>query len=102
MKAISHPDPRFMGKTLPNWVDPKGNKVIQNIRETALQQGSGFTRYWWVRLTGEKPLEKLAYVRLFPQWHWIVGTGVYIDDIAAAMQDKLKEVISDPRNGRRS
>jgi sigma-B regulation protein RsbU (phosphoserine phosphatase) len=95
MVAISHPDPKFMGKSLKNWRDIKGNYVIRTLNEIALSQGSGFYRYWWKRLEGEVPVEKLAYVRYFPQWQWIIGTGVYIDDIEVQVQKKLKGILAD-------
>jgi sigma-B regulation protein RsbU (phosphoserine phosphatase) len=94
MVAISHPDPQFLGKNLREWRDPKGNYIGHNMLDIALKRGSGFTRYWWKRLATEEPVEKLAYVVFFPQWRWIVGTGVYIDDINAAVQAKLKAIIA--------
>jgi sigma-B regulation protein RsbU (phosphoserine phosphatase) len=94
MVAISHPDPKFMGKLLIDWRDIKGNYVIRTIKKIALSQGSGFYRYWWKRLQGEVPVEKLAYVRYFSEWRWIIGTGVYIDDIEAQVQRKLKEILA--------
>jgi len=57
--------------------------------------GDGFVDYEWPKptasgVTQEKP--KLSYVRLFEPWQWIVGTGIYIDDIDIAVIAKGMEV----------
>ncbi|MCF8028284.1 MAG: PAS domain S-box protein [Desulfobacteraceae bacterium] len=58
--------------------------------------GSGFVEYFWYRPTPEGLTETLhpkkSYVRLFEPWDWIVGTGVYIDDVYARM-NRLKWTI---------
>jgi methyl-accepting chemotaxis protein len=47
--------------------------------------------YWFPRAGGKEPLPKLAYLAGFPEWQWIVGTGVYIDDVAAMFKRKIAE-----------
>ena len=65
------------------------------------QNGEGFVDYLWPKptkqgLTKEQP--KISYVRLFEQWSWILGTGVYIDDIEAETQRRLNAVIDELNN----
>ncbi len=48
------------------------------------QDGKGFVRYLWPKVsvnetTSEQP--KLSYVEKYEPWGWIVGTGVYVDDL---------------------
>jgi len=64
--------------------------------KVAEENGSGFVEYFWHRPTPggltETVHPKKSYVRLFEPWDWIVGTGVYIDDVYAQM-NRLKWTI---------
>ncbi|MBF0459083.1 MAG: cache domain-containing protein [Nitrospirae bacterium] len=82
MVAISHPDPAFMGKDLSNFQDIKGNYVIRGLMAVATSKDSGgFYDYWWKRLDDPRPVQKLGYSVYYPKWDWMIGTGVYVDDI---------------------
>jgi signal transduction histidine kinase len=66
--------------------------------DLCLKNGEGFVDYLWPKptkqgLTKEQP--KISYVRLFDQWSWILGTGVYIDDIEAEAQRRLDAIIDE-------
>ena len=51
------------------------------MTDIAANEGAGFINYMWQQqLTPENSTPKLSYVKLFPQWQWIVGTGLYLDD----------------------
>src|SRR5574340_1181400 len=51
----------------------------------AMRFGSeGYLPYWWPKPGGDKPLEKLTYVKGFADWGWLVGAGIYVDDIESA------------------
>lgn len=62
-------------------VDKKGNKFVREIISTGKDQKEGFVTYYYPKLGEEIPLPKLAYVKLFEPWGWILGTGLYTDDI---------------------
>ena len=64
--------------------------------EVCEEGGSGYVDYQWPKpipggLTEERP--KISYVRLFEPWGWIVGTGVYVDDIEAETQRRFEAVL---------
>ena len=86
MTAIAHPDRSFEGRNLIDFQDPSGKYVLREIRDIALEQGEGFIDYLWVRLDQDEPAKKLGYVFHHPHWDWIIGSGVYIDDIEAEAQ----------------
>lgn len=92
MTAIAHPDPKFQGKYLGDMQDPDGKYVIREIRDIALGEGSGFLDYKWVRLGEDQPSDKLGYVFHYAPWDWIIGTGVYIDDIEGEAQERLNRM----------
>ena len=53
---------------------------------------SGFVNYYWIRPNTTNPIAKLSHVRQFSEWGWIVGTGIYIDDIDALFSEMLAQL----------
>lgn len=94
INAISHPDPAFRGKNLADFTDAHGNCPARDLMQQA-RQGGGFSPFWWKRLDTTTPAPKLGYARLFEPWGWMVGTGVYIDDIETEYRKRLEGVIAD-------
>jgi len=82
--CLVHPrQPELVGKNLYQLVDGRGRRVIPSLVETA-EAGSGFQEYEWVKPSTGRPTAKLAYVALLPRFDWVLGTGVYLDDVATA------------------
>ena len=92
MVAIGHPDAKFQGKYLGDMQDSNGQYVIRDLNDIAYKQGSGFYEYQWVRLNETTPVPKVAYVFRYAPWDWMIGTGVYVDDIDQAAQARLEIV----------
>ncbi len=64
-------------------VDKKGNYFIKEITDKARTPEGGFVRYEWAK-PGEaanKLYPKLATARALDGWNWVIGTGIYIDEI---------------------
>ena len=81
-KMIMHPTkPELDGKDLSNIADPNGIKLFVEFADIVKQQGSGYVTYMWPKPDSDDPVEKLSYVKGFEKWQWIVGTGIYIDDM---------------------
>lgn len=98
---ISHPDPKLFNADFSHVRDVEGNLIVPPMVTVAREQGQGFTSYWWNRLGRTKPSEKLTFSKLFKPWHWVYGTGVYIDDITdevnlrrQALIDRLRTLMS--------
>jgi methyl-accepting chemotaxis protein len=70
----------MLGKT-----DAAGFKLWDAMVTTAKSSGSGYIRYVFPREGQTEALPKLAYVMAVPAWKWILGTGVYIDDVNAVL-----------------
>jgi diguanylate cyclase (GGDEF)-like protein len=94
---ISHPDPKLHGADFSGVRDVKGNLIVPPMVEGARRDQEGFYSYWWRRLGEEKPVEKLTYYRNVPAWKWVVGTGVYVDDIEEQVAVRRRELIEDLR-----
>ncbi len=79
---IMHPmSPALDGKDLSGYKDPDGIEIFNEFVRTAKQQGSGFVSYRWPMPGASAPVDKISYVQLFKPWNWVVGSGVYLDDI---------------------
>ena len=79
---IMHPfKPQLDGKDLSAIKDPNGKKLFVEFVKVCDEKGEGFVDYYWPKPGADKPQPKLSFVKLFKKWGWIIGTGIYIDDI---------------------
>ena len=93
---IMHPTvPTLDGQVLdnPNYntVGVGKKNLFVAFNEVCQADGEGFVRYMWPKptadgLTEDQPKE--SFVRLFEPWQWIVGTGIYVDDINAEAAER--------------
>ena len=72
--------PEFEGQNKADLKDARGTPMIQEMVKVALA-GGGYVEYWFPRVGSKEPLPKISYTALFTPWNWILGTGIYIDDI---------------------
>jgi len=83
-KMVMHPiKPEMNGNDLSSYKDPNGKLLFVDFVDTVKKSGSGFVPYEWPKPGFDKPQPKLSYVVGFAPWNWLVGTGVYIDDLKA-------------------
>ncbi|WP_213290328.1 methyl-accepting chemotaxis protein [Bradyrhizobium sp. sGM-13] len=83
-KMVMHPiRPEMNGNDLSAYKDPNGKLLFVDFVNTVRKDGSGFVPYEWPKPGFDKPQPKLSYVVGFAPWNWVVGTGVYIDDLTA-------------------
>ena len=75
-------NPKIEGQVLLGQTDKKGFKMWDAI-VAAGKAGSGYIDYWFPRANATEPSPKRGYVIGIPEWQWIVGTGVYVDDVDA-------------------
>jgi len=101
-KMVMHPIvPKLEGKVLDSAEYDCAGDSNRNLFQVAVEltaaRGDGFIRYSWPEPDGKVLLPRMAkfsYVRLFREWGWVVGTGIYIDE---ALQEKLADLTSDIR-----
>ncbi len=96
-QLISHPDSDYFGRSTERFTDEQGNPIIPPVVEMAMRDGEGFYRYRWHRLNETQRIEKFSYVKYFPQWHFVIGSGVYIDDIDAEVEARRKQALAELR-----
>lgn len=82
--VLMHPRQRdLVGQDLSALRDDQGHATIQDLLAQA-RAGGGFVEYMWRRPSTGKVAPKLGYVTEIPQWGWMIGTGLYRDDIDVA------------------
>jgi len=87
---LMHPiSDKLDGSNVTNLVDAKGKLLMQELVSTAQAAGEGFVDYYWNRPGGSEPVPKLSYTRYYPEWGWVVATGVYTDDIVDSFWDSF-------------
>jgi len=91
-KNLVHPiTPALVGQDLYDLQDPSGNYVIRSLLEVA-QAGGGYYRYFWNKPSEDKVQEKMSYAVMIDRWQWMVGTGLYLDDIESEVT-KIREQV---------
>jgi len=72
--------PELEGQNKKDMKDANGKFLVQELVRVA-QQGGGFVDYWFPRAGQQAAEPKLSYAALFAPWGWVLGTGIYIDDV---------------------
>jgi len=79
---VMHPiKPALNGKDLSGFKDPNGKHLFNEMVAVCKKDGAGFVDYMWPKPGKPDPVAKISYVKLFPQWQWVIGSGIYIDDV---------------------
>jgi methyl-accepting chemotaxis protein len=79
---ILHPTfPQLEGNDASSIRDPTGKAVFVEFAKTAQAPGGGYVNYLWPRPGSKDPVAKLSFVKRFAPWGWVIGTGIYIDDL---------------------
>ncbi len=79
---IMHPaNPKLDGQNLSAIRDPDGFAVFNEFVILAKAKGAGIVNYRWPKPGADAPVAKTSYIQLFEPWGWIIGSGVYVDDV---------------------
>jgi len=80
--VIMHPiKPALDGKDVSQVKDPLGKRLFVAFVDICKKEGQGFVDYYWPKPGENAPVPKISFVKLFKPWGWIVGSGIYIDDV---------------------
>ena len=92
-KMIMHPiNSELEGKDLSNYVEVESHKkLFVEFVNLVEKDGEGYLKYNWQRDAKHlKHIPKLSFVKAIPEWNWIIGTGIYLDDVESEIE-KLTE-----------
>ncbi len=87
---LMHPiRPDLEGKNLSENKDPTGKHLFVAFADMARQHGAGFVPYLWPKPGSTEPVQKVSYVKGFMPWGWVIGSGVYVDTVAATIDARI-------------
>ncbi len=75
------------GKNLSDYTDNHNNKIFVDAAELVKQKGNGIIQYYWQGKESMLEVPKLSYVKGFEEWNWIIGTGIYLNDVNAEIKE---------------
>ncbi|MFM4995535.1 methyl-accepting chemotaxis protein [Aeromonas sanarellii] len=91
---VMHPmKPELDGKDLSGVEDKQGLRLFVAFADLARAQGAGEVAYYWPKPGVDEPVRKISYIKRFAPWDWIIGTGVYVDDVEAQYQEVLRTLL---------
>lgn len=91
-RMVMHPiKPELDGRDMSDFEDSQGKRLFFDIAKAAQSAQQGYQNYFWPKPGQNTPSEKLSYFKLFEPWGWVIGTGVYIDDIDTLFYQRITE-----------
>lgn len=94
-RMIMHPYRKDLeGEDLNDFTDPEGIKPFIEFVKQVEDHSSGYVRYIWQWQDDPDRMEaKESYVKGFEEWGWIIGTGLYIDDVKEQIDELTRNMI---------
>ena len=87
---VMHPfRPELEGQDVSGITDPNGKKLFSEFVRVARQNGGGFVEYQWPHPGNAVPSNKISYVKSFEPWGWVIGSGIYLDEIEAEYRQEF-------------
>ncbi len=82
-RIIMHPYKlQLEGRDMSDYMDSAGNRMLVDMAKIVKEQGAGYVEYIWQwKDNPERAGRKLSYVKGYEPWQWVVGTGIYLDDV---------------------
>ncbi|MCK4663612.1 MAG: cache domain-containing protein [Bacteroidales bacterium] len=80
---IMHPYRKELnGTDLSNYQDPEGKKLFVEAVNIVNEKGEGYIHYLWQwKDDSTRIVPKLSFVKAYHEWKWVVGTGIYLEDV---------------------
>jgi signal transduction histidine kinase len=83
---------RNIGKNLYDFKDSNGVYVIKDLINISQKPEGGFVEYMWIKPVTGIETSKISYAKAFKPWGWMVGTGVYLDEVEKLISAKKLEL----------
>lgn len=93
-RMVMHPMmPELDGKDLSDFTDPNGKRLFVEFVDTVRKDGAGFVDYLWPKPDFTQPVPKISYVKGFSPWGWVIGSGIYIDDVNRIFWEAMRRQV---------
>jgi methyl-accepting chemotaxis protein len=73
--------PELNGKNVSDIKDPNGKQIFIEMVKVVKEKEAGLVEYQWAKPGASQPVDKISYVKLIKGWDWIVGSGIYVDEV---------------------
>jgi len=81
-KMVMHPiKPEMDGTNVSEKKDANGMYYMREFVNVAKTKGGGFVDYMFDKPGHTEPKPKISYVKLIKEWGWVIGSGIYVDDV---------------------
>ncbi len=87
ISLVMGPRPELEGTEMADQKDPTGKMIMRELLGAA-RAGGGHVDYLWPKPGSTEPVGKISYAVMFEPWDWMIGTGLYVDDLDAAFMSK--------------
>ncbi len=92
---VMHPiKPELDGKKLDQLKDKNGKYLFVEFNRVVKAQGAGFVDYLWPKPGSDVGVPKISYVKGFQPWGWVVGSGIYVDDVDATFRSNAFKLLA--------
>jgi methyl-accepting chemotaxis protein len=86
---VMHPiKPELDGQDLSKFKDKNGKQIFVEFSKLVKAQGAGFVEYVWPKPGSTAEVPKISYVKGTETWDWLIGSGLYLDDLDAQFRNK--------------
>ncbi len=89
---LAHPNPKLINKNILGLKDKRGKLLVQEMINICKRKGAGFVDYYWSKKGEPGDVLKTSYVKLFKPWGWIIGMGIYMDDVQKLTKAQIQEI----------
>jgi len=90
---LSHPNNSLVGTNVRHINDPNGVPIFVEMVRLVNAKGEGFVEYQWSKPGQGQAIDKVSYVKEFQPWGWVIGTGIYLDDVDAIFWESAQNLI---------
>ncbi|GAB2739829.1 methyl-accepting chemotaxis protein [Nocardioides pakistanensis] len=91
---VMHPmKPELDGTDLTENADPDGKHLFVEFVKVVQAEGAGFVDYQWPKPGAEEPQPKVSYVAGYEPWGWVIGSGVYVDDVRSVVLGETMKLL---------
>ncbi|MBU2892971.1 methyl-accepting chemotaxis protein [Colwellia sp. D2M02] len=90
---LAHPSEKLLNTNIKYISDANGVYLFTDMVNLVTAQGAGYVDYYWVKPNKTTPTHKVSYVSLFEPWGWVVGTGIYLDDVDEIFWDSAIRLV---------
>jgi signal transduction histidine kinase len=93
---VMHPyRPDLEGMDVSDFSDPRGKRIFKEFAAVAAGDGTGYVEYLWQwKDDPGRIVPKLSYVELFRPWGWIIGTGLYLEDVREEIAALTRKIVA--------